>query len=413
MKKDEVILARHTNHLRFKNGDMDFMFTWAVGVSQVLGMSPSQIFHALREVRDGDPRGWRNGLSRQGAALLHQAQALRAAGRPIAAGQAYLGATYAYRAALQYTSPRSSDFLQWAGIMEQSFQEGCALIQVPLRAIEIPFAQTTLAGYFLEQDASPRPLVMMIGGGDTFREDLFCFAGYPGWKRGYNVLMVDLPGQGLMPNRGLHFQVDMAAPIRAALDWVESNAMARPEQIAVYGVSGGGYFSAQAVVDDRRIQAWVAATPIFDMASVFTREFGPALRAPAWALNGWMRLASSVNESAEINLAKYAWQFGTADFKTAASGVLQQAVVVDYTRIKIPTLLLLSEGEGAELRRQTLVVYQDLAQRGVPVVLDAFTAADGAEAHCELNNLRMLHLAVFDWLDQRFEHEPGDVRLRC
>ena len=95
----------------------------------------------------------------------------------------------------------------------------------------------------------------MVGGGDTFREDLFYFAGYPGWKRGYNVLMVDLPGQGKLPGRGQHFRVDMIKPISTILDWLETNAAVRPNKIAAYGVSGGGYFTAQGVVGDDRIKA--------------------------------------------------------------------------------------------------------------------------------------------------------------
>ena len=413
MNNREAILARQSVRTRFKNADMDFMFNWAVGISQVIGLSPSQIFFALKDVRDGDPVAWRNGLSRQGATLRAQARSLADVGRSVAAGQASLGAAYAFRAALQYTRPQSSDFTRWSGFMEQSFQDGCARLGVPLRAVEIPYAKSSLAGYFLEHDASSRPVVLMIGGGDTFREDLFYVAGYPGWKRGYNVLMVDLPGQGLMPARGLHFQVDMAAPIRAALDWLDVRTAVRPEQIALYGISGGGYFTAQAVVEDPRIKAWVAATPIIDIAAVFTREFGPALRAPGWALNILMRLVGAFNAGAEINLAKYAWQFGTPDFQAAAAGVLTQAKRVDHTRITIPTLLLLSEGEGTELRRQTLEVHRGLAERGVPVVLQTFAAVDGADGHCQLNNLRTLHLTVFDWLDRCFQHDPGDVRLRC
>ena len=42
-----------------------------------------------------------------------------------------------------------------------------------------------------------------------------------------------------------------------------------------------------------------------------------------------------------------------------------------------------------------------------------FTAAEGADGHCELNNLRLLHLVIFDWLDRLFGREAVDVRLRC
>lgn len=389
------------------------MFNWAVGVSQIIGMSPSQIFYALHDVKDGDVSGWRKGLSRQACLLSVQAKSFLANNQCVAAGQAYLGAAYAYRAAIQYTSPRSQEFCDWAKEMERVFQEGIRLIGVPMRSIEIPYAGKSLAGYYLEHDDQPRPVIVMIGGGDTFREDLFYFAGYPGWKRGYNVLMVDLPGQGLMPARGLVFQVDMAAPIQAALNWLETHATAKPEKIAIYGVSGGGYFTAQAVAAEKRIKVWIAATPIYDIGLVFQREIGFAMRMPGWAVNLAMRLASSINESAAINLDKYAWQFGMMDFKSATEAVLRQAKVVDYTSIECPSLILVGEGEGGELQRQAQVVAQNLAERNVPVTLRYFTAEEGADGHCQLNNLRLAHLVIFDWLDRIFEHDPGDVRLRC
>ncbi len=282
---------------------------------------------------------------------------------------------------------------------------GTALLDVPLRAIEVPFEGGTLPGYYLEQDPPPRPTVLMIGGGDTFREDLFYFAGYPGWKRGYHVLMVDLPGQGKTPAHAMHFRVDAAKPIGAALDWLEAHATVQPQQIAVYGVSGGGYFTAQAVAADPCLQAWIASTPIFDMAKVFEREFDSALKTPGWLLNTVMRLEGAVNASAELNLKKYAWQFGSSDFKQAIEGVLQEAIPVDYGRITCPALLLMGESEGAELKRQTQVVYEALRARGQDVTLYEFVKEDGADAHCQVNNLRLAHLVIFDWLDRVFSEK--------
>jgi pimeloyl-ACP methyl ester carboxylesterase len=411
MNKNDVILARQKIKTRFKNTDMDFMFNWAVGVSQIIGMSASQIFYALHGIKDGDPKGWRSGLARQAQALTEQAQALLDCEQPTAAGQAYLGAAYAYRSALQFTSPSSAAFLDWACMMEKHFQEGCGLLGVPLRPIEVPFSGKTLAGYYLEHDDQPRPVVIMVGGGDTYREDLFYFAGFPGWKRGYNVLMVDLPGQGLMPNRGMTFQPDMAAAVQAEIAWLEANAAGKPEQIAIYGVSGGGYITAQAVAIEPRIKAWIAATPIYDLSAVIKREMGAAA-APSWALKTVIKLVGLLNESAAVNVEKYAWQFGTADFKTIIEGVEEQAPVVDCARIGAPSLFLVSEGEGLELQRQTEAIALDLKRRGIPVTVRRFTAAEGADGHCQVNNLRLAHMVIFDWLDKMFAHDSGDVRLR-
>jgi len=50
------------------------------------------------------------------------------------------------------------------------------------------------------------------------------------------------------------------------------------------------------------LQAWIASTPIFDMAKVFQRELDSALKTPGWLLNTVMRLEGAVNASAELNL---------------------------------------------------------------------------------------------------------------
>ncbi len=413
MKESEVIVKRQNVNTRFKNSDMDFMFNWAVGVSNIIGMATSQLFYALHDIKDGDPKGWRDGLARQANALVEQAKILLSYEQPIAAGQVYFGAAYAYRAALQYTSPRMPEFRGWAHAMEGFFQEGSRLMGIPMRPIEVPFDGKTLAGYYLEHDNQPRPVMVMVGGGDTFREDLFYFAGYPGWKRGYNVLMVDYPGQGLMPDRGMPYQLDMVPPVSASLDWLEANATVKPEQIAMYGVSGGGWISTQVVAADPRIKAWIPATPIYDIARVFEQEMGAAAAAPAWVLNTTLKVVGSFNEASVINLDKYAWQFGVSDFMGAYKAVLKQVPAIDYTKINVPSLILVAEGEGAELQRQAEDVADDLRKRGVPVTLRRTTAVEGADGHCQLNNLRLAHSLIFDWLDQLFGHDSGDVRLRC
>jgi pimeloyl-ACP methyl ester carboxylesterase len=413
MKENEAIMKRQAFNLRFKNEDMDFMLNWAIGIGQIVGLSASQVFYAIHNIKDGDPRGWCTGFSRLGKLQTGQAESFVQSRQAVAAGEAYLGAAYAYRSAIQYTNPFTPEFTERIIKMEQAFQSGITQLGVPMRPVEVPYAGTTLPGYFLEHDASPHPLILMVGGGDTFREDLFYFAGYPGWKRGYNVMMVDLPGQGITPNRNLHFQVNMAEPISAILDWLEANAAVKPQQIAIYGVSGGGYFTAQAAAHDPRIRAWIAATPIFDMGELFRTEFGVAMKVPGWLVNTVMRLIGALNVSAEINLAKYAWQFGVSDFKYASEQVILQAKLVDYTTITCPSLFLVSEGETPGLIRQAHTVYDDFVKRGVNVRLQQFSAAQGADAHCELNNLRLTHLIIFDWLDHLFGHDSGDVRLRC
>lgn len=368
-----------------------------LGVAELFGMSHGELFYLAHKIgRDGKPSKWRACFTDHADYLVRLAKA--ATDKQMAA-DCYFGAAYAYRAVLQFIDPFSPEYPKLVCAMEDAFAGAVMAINIPIKPVRVPYQTGYLPGYYLYCDNN-RPTVVMVGGGDTYREDLFYFAGWPGWRRNYNVLMVDLPGQGSNPARGLTFTVDAGEPIAACLDWLQTeNPDAR--HIVLYGVSGGGYFTAQAAAKDARISAWIASTPIFDVAELFRREFGAALKAPGWLMNLALKLAGNINEAADINLKKYAWQFGTSDFRSAIDEVFEQAKVVDHQAITCPSLFLMGEGEGAELQRQTRCLYDEFIRRELDTTLHEFDSQSGADAHCQLNNLRLAHSVVFDWLDSR------------
>ena len=405
MEQSDEIIKRQSTQIRFHNKDMDFMFNWFIGLGAVVGLSHGELFNLVEGMKDGDPGQWRERFGRHGDFLVARA----GTGKGAAAAQDRLAAAFCFRAVLQYSDPTAATFPKTVERMETQFLEGARGLGVPLHAVEVPFEGKTLPGYFLEHDSTPRPLVVMIGGGDSYREDLFYFAGYPAWRRGYNMLMVDLPGQGSAPMRGLTIRADMAAPVSAALDFLATHAACPPEKVAIYGVSGGGYFTAQAAASDRRIGAWIASTPITDIAEVFRKEVGAAYKVPGWFSRLALSVAGAVNESAEINLNKYAWQFGTSDFKSAVEQVFIQGRPVDPARISCPCLFLMGESEAGELKRQASALADELKRRGVDVTLRTFLPEEGADAHCQVNNLRLAHSVVFDWLDRVVSPRPPAV----
>lgn len=400
MNKSKEILARHRTRIRFRGGDMDFVFSYMLGLAdQLTGHGPP--FAAAARVRDAKASDWRREFGRLADRARAHAADAATEGRREEARQWCLTDCYANRAALQFTDPASTEFAERWRRMEDAFADAMRWWRAPVTALEIPFDHASLPGYLLRIDEEPRPAILMIGGGDTSREDLFVFVGLAAWQHGYNAIMVDLPGQGRTPARGLTFAVDMERPIRAVLDRLLGE-IPSTTHVAAYGVSGGGYFSCQAVATDPRIDAWIAATPIHDVAELFRQEFGAALRAPGPLTRLLLALAGRVNEAAEVNLRRYAWQFGTTDFVGAVREVLAQARPVDLDRIGCPALFLVGEGEGRELHRQLAEAEANLTARGVPVTVCRFAAADGADAHCQVNNLRLAHAVIFDWLGEQF-----------
>ena len=61
----------------------------------------------------------------------------------------------------------------------------------------------------------------MIGGVDTFVEDLYYYIVPSGLKRGYNVLIIDLPGQGILPSKGLAFEADTETSLKKVIDFMK------------------------------------------------------------------------------------------------------------------------------------------------------------------------------------------------
>ena len=400
MKKNEVILKRQSTRIYFKNGDTDFFFNWLLGIGEVFGFSHGELYFLTQKLgKSPKPDDWKNIFLSHGNYLKQKASNSDLSEQTKA--QYYLAQTYSLRSAIQFINPFSDEYLSTVYQMEQAFSNAIHSLGAPIEKLTITYQDSYLPGYYLHT-GDDCPTLIMIGGGDTYREDLFYFAGYPGWIRKYNVLMVDLPGQGSNPSRELVFDVDASAPISLCIDWLE-NRNSKLNYLAIYGVSGGGYFTAQAVEKDPRIHAWIASTPIYDVAEVFRKEFGPSLKTPSWLMNTILKLAGNLNESANLNLKKYSWQFGTSDFKSAIDEVLDRARIVDYQKIQCPCLFIMGEGESAELQHQTKVIYEALRFKNPQTKIQVFEAESGADAHCQVNNLRLAHNVVFDWLDTLFK----------
>lgn len=412
MNDNGTIIKRQSTRTRFKNTDMDFALNWVLGVGEVLGMSPGEVLAVAATIKDGDPHSWREAFSSQAEYLTARASTFQDAGNEPAASHSAFGAAFARRAALHFVDPNSVFWDRAVSAMTEAFMHGIRMGGIPLDPIQVPFENGQLPGYFLKIDDQRRPTLLMVGGGDTFREDLFYFGGLPGWLRGYNVLMVDLPGQETTPSAGLTFRHNASDSIGACLDWLDSHLTSANAQIAVYGLSGGGFFTAQAVASDPRIGAWVASTPITDVALMFERELGVAMRAPGWLLKVGAKIGGRVNRIMDVSLKKYAWQFGTSDFAEAFNRVRDEATPIPASDLQCPSLFLLGDGEATELKRQTEALYADLKGARRDVTLHRFQREDG-DAHCQVTNLALAHLIVFDWLDRQFKRETVEnPRLR-
>lgn len=400
MRSDTVssdIATRSLTRFWFRNGTLDFYVGWLLGYGQVGGLSPGALYCALNQIRRHDPRSWVAAFTE----LLDKQSELAARagcdGQADIAAQHELAAVCAARAALTLIEPGSPDAARLIERMEGAFQTAMRVRGVPMLDWQIPFGDTTLPAYVTTGLGHGSPLVVVVGGGDTYREDLWFLGGKATQAAGYQVLLVDLPGQGRTPDRGLHFGPQTIAALDAAIR--ATRARGHDGQTVLMGWSGGGLFTAKYIETYGGVDAWVASTPIRDMARVFEQAM-PALlrrRPGGWWQHLVMRGALAFDPVRAATLAKYEYQFGPGGI-AAAVDQLRDLGPVDLTRLDAPLLALVADSEAAELRRQADEVVRAVVRRHPNSRLVTFPPATGADAHCQVTNLPLATAHILDWL---------------
>ncbi|NCC26434.1 MAG: alpha/beta hydrolase, partial [Deltaproteobacteria bacterium] len=256
----------------FQDGDMDFHFgNLVLGSAVNGGVEIGEAFYAASHIEDGDAASWQRewfDLARRAEARGEQSLA---AGHRISARDQLLRAANYYRISLISMLPDNPAFEVRGAKVRQLFKKAGALFDPPIESFEIPFEGKVLPGYFWKATpgAKPARTLLMIGGGETFAEDLFFYIAPQAHARGYNFATVDLPGQGMLPLQGMVFRTDTNVAMKAVVDSLVSRPDVDPDGLAAYGFSGGGLFVPQAAMHDPRIKAVAMNSAVVDAHALF------------------------------------------------------------------------------------------------------------------------------------------------
>jgi len=392
MSKD--VVQRSKNRFYFRDETLDFFVGWLLGYAQAGGASPGAIFHCLNQIHRPTPKAWVVGFTRL---LDAEEQAAGDTGMdPKIRAMHLRSASEAARAGLNLSVPGSQQNLDLVERMESCFQQALALEGLPVHAWEIPFGNHTLPAYVSDDVAEASTLVVVVGGGDTYREDLWYFGGQAALADGYAALMVDLPGQGSAPDRGMCFSEDTLAGLDVAIRAVRG--LGFTGKTVLMGWSGGGFFTAKYVELYGGIDAWVASTPIRDMVRIFEVAMPSMLRDPNAPLTKVaLAIGGAVSPVLQMTLAKYTHQFGPGGIGTALEK-LRDFGPLDVGKVQCPLLGLVGASEDAELRRQAEEVYEGVRRRYPASKLVEFPAESGADAHSQVTNLPLALAHVSYWL---------------
>jgi pimeloyl-ACP methyl ester carboxylesterase len=388
-----ALAQRSTTKLFFDHKDIDYYLAWIMGRQIYDGSDRDECLEAAARVKDGDAASWQRAWEELARRLEAQAQAAHARQDVEAARAAYLRACTYYRAPLFVLPPQAATFRRTWQQMQACFQAAANLFQPQIEPIEVPFEGALLPGYFWRAAPSGqvRPTLIVIGGIETFAEDCYFMTGQTGAQRGYHVMTVDLPGQGMNPERGLYFSARMERPVGAVIDYALQRPEVDAQRLALFGFSWGGHIACKVGQHDPRLAALIA---------------NPAMPDVFRAVLGQQQGQNRHDPIVKLVFAQIVWRMGLRISFNPRDIARRLAKAYDYLahgranprRIACPMLCLAGEGEAPITLR---IARECAAQLPHPMKqLVIFTREEGGAAHCQVDNLALPNRVMFDWLDR-------------
>ncbi len=286
---------------------------------------------------------------------------------------AYLRAANYFRTAeffLQPDDPKKID-VYLMGV--EAFRKGISMLNHPPQAVNIPYENSFLPGYFFpvaEQEKSP--LVIMFGGLDSTAEELYFGPAQLLNERGIALLAVDGPGQGAaLRLNHIVTRYDYNVAATAAYEWATAQLDIDPQRVAIMAVSMGGYMAARSAAFEPRFKACAIWGAVFDYYSVWASR--PDNHPLARILQHVVGAENMVE--AREKLKDFTLQ-GVAD------------------KIKMPTYIIHGEDDRQVPVEHAYQVYNALT---CPRVLNIVPRHSTGSAHCQADNMTKTY-PMYDWL---------------
>ena len=381
----------------FNDTDMDFNFgTLVLGSTVNHGVEIGEAFYTASKIKDGDAASWQDEWYK--IAGLSEARGLKSLkeGHKVSARDQFSRASYYYRISLLAMLPDDPRLKERAKKSRSAMKQAGKLFDPPMEYFEIPYEGTVLPGYFRKAKAGNKPTktLIMIGGGETFAEDLVFYIAQQTVDRGYNFMTVDLPGQGLLPCEGKIFRPDMNVPMKSVIDYAVSRKDVDQAKLASYGYSGGGGFVPQAAMHDKRIKAIAMSSAVTDAYPLFSTM--PVVLATQKEIDAWTTFHRNIVKA-------ICWRWGVSMDKPSELANANKGFTFDPAKVSVPALMIVGEGEykSEEVKRQQKQCMDNFPNSRKKLVITPTN--EGATNHCVMENRSLMSQVLFDWLDDVFK----------
>ena len=391
----------------FKDDDFEYMMLGALGATYHKCADVGECLTTAASIEDGDYEGWYRAWLATADRVRRFAEQSAAKGHQTSAREAFLRASLTYYKNAAFFLDGTSDpsrILPTFKAHRECFDEAASRFDPPVEKVQIPYEDTTLPGYLFKVDGSgrSRPLLLLNNGSDSDAADMYLMGAAAALERGYNALAYDGPGQGAaLFLQGLHFRPDWEKVVTPVVDFALGRPEVDPERIAIMGVSQAGYWVPRAVAFEHRIAAAIADPGVFDVSTSWTDHLPQNIqelleKGENDEFDKNMEEGMRSSESLRYTLRFRMRPFGTDSPYEAYKMVEQYTLEGVADKIRCPMLVTDPENEQF-WPGQSRQLYEALT---CPKELVPFTAAEGADSHCEPKAHGLRDQRIFDWLDE-------------
>jgi alpha-beta hydrolase superfamily lysophospholipase len=389
--------------------------TWPIAYIPYGGADFGEIQSIAEVIGDGDDNAYYDAWNAAAGRLSTEADAVLAKGHVARARALYLKASAFYCTSfhLLYGAPVDPRLTAAFGKEVAALDKGLALGPHPAAPLAVPFGQTQLPAYFIPAEGfetQVRPLIIFNNGYDCTITDTYFASAVAASRRGYHSLLFDGPGQGAMLyERGIPLRPDWDVVIKAVVDFAETLPLVDATRIALSGWSLGGHLAPRGASGEPRIAALIADPGTWSIADGFrdivVRKLGvpPEAAADLGALDQAVidKMDAFIRGNRQLNwkvVQRGFWVHGVNDLRAYLASTELFTMRGRANLIRCPTLI--TKAENDTLAADAEAFFDALE---CPKTLMRFSAAEGADGHCEMRNRSLLNGRVLDWLDEQFE----------
>jgi len=392
----------------YKDPDANFRVEVALGGVPAGCGDVGEILMAVQQAPDGADKDWAHAFAALGRRVEGLAEEAKNAGNLRGARDAYLRAATYFAAQLEAQQAYAEDQnLRETFVNHRRCWDAFADLNQPaLERVNIPFDGTTMPGYFLSVDGTRRPTIVLINGSDgsltwVWQEMLAAY------EQGFNALIFDGPGQqSMLFERGIGFRPDWENVITPIVDLLVERPDVDSDALILWGGSQGGFWVPRALAFEHRFAAACCDPGVVDVSASWLAHFPKEMINLVTSGD-----AKDFNAAMEYGLKdptlRAKWNFRARPYlQPTPYDVVAAMLAYNITDVahQIDTPLMICSPVGEQFWPGQSEQLAKLV--GDNATLVKFTAAEGADMHCEPMARSLVHQRMYDWLS-------SDVGIRA